>query len=72
MKNLVNEELNKMKYLLGYQRGMVISEQTYQLQRRQELRHQRRQELRHQRRQELRHQRRHHRLKMSLKKSKKF
>ena len=27
MKNLVNEELNKMKYLLGYQRGMVISEQ---------------------------------------------
>jgi hypothetical protein len=28
MKNLVNEELNKMKYLLGYQRGMVISEQT--------------------------------------------
>jgi hypothetical protein len=28
MKNLVNEELNKMKYLLGYQRGMVISEQS--------------------------------------------
>jgi hypothetical protein len=27
MRNLVNEELNKMKYLLGYQRGMVISEQ---------------------------------------------
>ena len=27
MKNLVNEELNKMKYLLGYHRGMVISEQ---------------------------------------------
>jgi hypothetical protein len=27
MKKLVNEELNKMKYLLGYQRGMVISEQ---------------------------------------------
>ena len=27
MKHLVNEELNKMKYLLGYQRGMVISEQ---------------------------------------------
>ena len=28
MKKLVNEELNKMKYLLGYQRGMVISEQS--------------------------------------------
>ena len=28
MKNLVNEELNKMKYLLGYHRGMVISEQS--------------------------------------------
>jgi hypothetical protein len=26
-KNLVNEELNKMKYMLGYQRGRVISEQ---------------------------------------------
>jgi len=26
-KNLVNEELNKMKYILGYQRGRVISEQ---------------------------------------------
>jgi hypothetical protein len=28
MRNLVNEELNKMKYLLGYHRGMVISEQS--------------------------------------------
>jgi hypothetical protein len=27
MNNLVNEELNKMKYLLGYQKGKVISEQ---------------------------------------------
>ena len=27
MKNLVNEELNKMKYLFGYQRGIVVSEQ---------------------------------------------
>jgi hypothetical protein len=26
-KNLVNEELNKMKYIFGYQRGRVISEQ---------------------------------------------
>jgi ribosomal protein L13E len=26
-KNSVNEELNKMKYILGYQRGRVISEQ---------------------------------------------
>jgi ribosomal protein L13E len=26
-KNSVNEELNKMKYMLGYQRGRVISEQ---------------------------------------------
>jgi hypothetical protein len=28
MNNLVNEELNKMKYLLGYQKGKVISEQS--------------------------------------------
>jgi hypothetical protein len=27
MNKLVNEELNKMKYLLGYQKGKVISEQ---------------------------------------------
>ena len=27
MNRLINEELDKMKYLLGYQRGMVISEQ---------------------------------------------
>lgn len=27
MKNLIKEDLNKMKYLLGYQRGMVMSEQ---------------------------------------------
>ena len=28
MKNIVNEELNYMKYLFDYQRGKVISEQT--------------------------------------------
>jgi len=28
MNRLINEELNKMKYLLGYQRGMVLSEQS--------------------------------------------
>lgn len=28
MSNLINEELEKMKYLLGYQKGKVISEQT--------------------------------------------
>jgi hypothetical protein len=28
MNKLVNEELNKMKYLLGYQKGKVISEQS--------------------------------------------
>ena len=27
MGNLINEELNKMKYLFGYQRGVVVSEQ---------------------------------------------
>jgi hypothetical protein len=31
MKNIVNEELNYMKYLFGYQRGMVISEQQTKL-----------------------------------------
>ena len=29
MNRLINEELNKMKYLLGYQRGMVLSEQGF-------------------------------------------
>ena len=28
VKQTLTEELNKMKYMLGYQRGMVISEQT--------------------------------------------
>jgi peptidoglycan hydrolase-like protein with peptidoglycan-binding domain len=28
MSNLINEELNTMKYLFGYQKGKVISEQT--------------------------------------------
>ena len=27
MKNIITEELGYMKYLLGYQRGVVISEQ---------------------------------------------
>ncbi len=31
MKNIVNEELNYMKYLFGYQRGKVISEQPTKL-----------------------------------------
>ena len=26
-KNILNEELNTMKYILGYKRGVVISEQ---------------------------------------------
>lgn len=30
MSNLINEELNKMKYLLGYQKGKVVSEQVQQ------------------------------------------
>jgi hypothetical protein len=30
MSNLINEELEKMKYLLGYQKGKVISEQVTQ------------------------------------------
>jgi len=27
MKNILNEELNRMQYLFGYKKGMVISEQ---------------------------------------------
>lgn len=30
MSNLINEELDKMKYLLGYQKGKVVSEQVQQ------------------------------------------
>jgi hypothetical protein len=30
MKNIINEELNQMKYLFGYKRGVVISEQNLQ------------------------------------------
>jgi hypothetical protein len=30
MKNILNEELNQMKYLFGYKRGVVISEQNLQ------------------------------------------
>jgi hypothetical protein len=29
MKHLIKEEINEIKYLFGYQRGVVISEQTY-------------------------------------------
>jgi hypothetical protein len=28
MKNIINEEINKINYLFGYKRGIVISEQT--------------------------------------------
>jgi hypothetical protein len=30
MSNLINEELDKIKYLLGYQKGKVVSEQVQQ------------------------------------------